>query len=451
MNQSSADSTRTHRRGSHARAPAWRLRRPFAGHQPPGGLDLGGLREPRCGRGGLAVRDVTRRRSTTTNPGAGIHEDRRHAPAGQDQAHRIGALFINYGGPGGDAVATTQAIAADLFGAVNDRFDLVAFDPRGVGESSAVDRLQGQPGDRRSLLGAVHDARESRHQRAGRQEQGLRQALRRRSTRSSCPTPPPPTSRVTWMRSAPCHGRQEAQLLRLLVRHVPRCDLLEPLPRQLPGDGARRPARRKPLHQQARGEPARAVGRLRARARPLLPGLRSGPGVRARSGAPIRGLPSMRSWRRPTCSRSRPTASPTTRGLSTAMRFSTRTILTLYSKGSWPLLARAPHRGRGGRRDDHPLPRRRCLGQQPRRHLRPGHRPLLHDRRHRAEVPARHRITFLDTGDNSWGMFEPLLVQLGVRRVQLRALARSTTRTPIRARSPRSEVGTDRARGRDDV
>jgi pimeloyl-ACP methyl ester carboxylesterase len=54
----------------------------------------------------------------------------------QDQAHRVGALFINYGGPGGTAVDTTQAIGSDLFGAVNDHFDLVAFDPRGVGQSS---------------------------------------------------------------------------------------------------------------------------------------------------------------------------------------------------------------------------------------------------------------------------------------------------------------------------
>ncbi len=50
--------------------------------------------------------------------------------------HRIGAMFINYGGPGGTAVDTTQAIGSDLFGAVNDHFDLVAFDPRGVGQSS---------------------------------------------------------------------------------------------------------------------------------------------------------------------------------------------------------------------------------------------------------------------------------------------------------------------------
>ena len=53
----------------------------------------------------------------------------------QDQAHRIGSLFVNFGGPGGTAVDTIHAIGGDLFGAVNDRFDIVGFDPRGVGES----------------------------------------------------------------------------------------------------------------------------------------------------------------------------------------------------------------------------------------------------------------------------------------------------------------------------
>src|SRR5947209_1157691 len=53
----------------------------------------------------------------------------------KDQAHRTGALFINYGGPGGDAVATTQAIGTELFGPVNDHFDLVAFDPAASGRA----------------------------------------------------------------------------------------------------------------------------------------------------------------------------------------------------------------------------------------------------------------------------------------------------------------------------
>jgi pimeloyl-ACP methyl ester carboxylesterase len=53
----------------------------------------------------------------------------------QDQANRVGSLFVNFGGPGGDAVDTIHAIGGDLFGAVNDRFDIVAVDPRGVTET----------------------------------------------------------------------------------------------------------------------------------------------------------------------------------------------------------------------------------------------------------------------------------------------------------------------------
>ena len=51
------------------------------------------------------------------------------------QGARLGALFVNFGGPGGDAVDTIHAIGAGLFGAVNDHFDIVAVDPRGVTET----------------------------------------------------------------------------------------------------------------------------------------------------------------------------------------------------------------------------------------------------------------------------------------------------------------------------
>jgi pimeloyl-ACP methyl ester carboxylesterase len=51
-----------------------------------------------------------------------------------DQQHRIGSLFVNFGGPGGDAVDTLQA-KKGLFHSLNDRFDIVGFDPRGVGQS----------------------------------------------------------------------------------------------------------------------------------------------------------------------------------------------------------------------------------------------------------------------------------------------------------------------------
>jgi pimeloyl-ACP methyl ester carboxylesterase len=51
------------------------------------------------------------------------------------QGERLGALFVNFGGPGGDAVDTIHAIGAGLFGAVNDHFDIVGVDPRGVTET----------------------------------------------------------------------------------------------------------------------------------------------------------------------------------------------------------------------------------------------------------------------------------------------------------------------------
>lgn len=53
----------------------------------------------------------------------------------QDEDARIGSLFVNFGGPGGDAVGTLKAIGAELFASLNDRFDIVGFDPRGTGES----------------------------------------------------------------------------------------------------------------------------------------------------------------------------------------------------------------------------------------------------------------------------------------------------------------------------
>jgi pimeloyl-ACP methyl ester carboxylesterase len=57
-----------------------------------------------------------------------------------DQAHRIGSLFLNFGGPGGIMAGYVEAYGADLFPALNQRFDIIGMDPRGVGESSpAID------------------------------------------------------------------------------------------------------------------------------------------------------------------------------------------------------------------------------------------------------------------------------------------------------------------------
>ena len=52
-----------------------------------------------------------------------------------DQAHKIGSLFINFGGPGGSAADAFEAQGAALFPGLNERFDIIAMDPRGVGQS----------------------------------------------------------------------------------------------------------------------------------------------------------------------------------------------------------------------------------------------------------------------------------------------------------------------------
>lgn len=56
-----------------------------------------------------------------------------------DPAQRIGSLFINPGGPGGSGVDFVRAAARFLYSpAVLARFDVVGFDPRGVGGSDEL-------------------------------------------------------------------------------------------------------------------------------------------------------------------------------------------------------------------------------------------------------------------------------------------------------------------------
>jgi pimeloyl-ACP methyl ester carboxylesterase len=54
-----------------------------------------------------------------------------------DPAHRIGSLLLNPGGPGGSGIDYARS-ARVVSPAVAARFDLVGFDPRGVGQSVAV-------------------------------------------------------------------------------------------------------------------------------------------------------------------------------------------------------------------------------------------------------------------------------------------------------------------------
>jgi pimeloyl-ACP methyl ester carboxylesterase len=57
----------------------------------------------------------------------------------RSQARRIGSMFINPGGPGGSAIDFLRAWAPSLPSEVRDRFDIITFDPRGVGESTPLE------------------------------------------------------------------------------------------------------------------------------------------------------------------------------------------------------------------------------------------------------------------------------------------------------------------------
>ncbi|CAL9305608.1 MULTISPECIES: alpha/beta hydrolase [unclassified Streptomyces] len=63
----------------------------------------------------------------------------------RDRSKRIGSLVFNFGGPGGSGITALPSFAPD-YEKLRARYDLVSFDPRGVGQSDGVECL-----DRRGL------------------------------------------------------------------------------------------------------------------------------------------------------------------------------------------------------------------------------------------------------------------------------------------------------------
>ncbi|MFC5186982.1 alpha/beta hydrolase [Actinomadura harenae] len=56
----------------------------------------------------------------------------------EDKAHRIGSLLTNPGGPGGSGVDFVKQAGRSFGDKLRQRFDIVGFDPRGVGQSAPV-------------------------------------------------------------------------------------------------------------------------------------------------------------------------------------------------------------------------------------------------------------------------------------------------------------------------
>lgn len=70
---------------------------------------------------------------------------------------RIGSLLVNPGGPGGSGIEYARQAEYIVSKEVRARFDIVGFDPRGVGESSPVRCLSGPELDRHVGLDATPD------------------------------------------------------------------------------------------------------------------------------------------------------------------------------------------------------------------------------------------------------------------------------------------------------
>jgi pimeloyl-ACP methyl ester carboxylesterase len=65
-----------------------------------------------------------------------------------DPVHRIGSLVFNFGGPGDPGAETLRGYVASVPRSIQDRYDLVSFDPRGTGGSRAIDCVSDKVADR---------------------------------------------------------------------------------------------------------------------------------------------------------------------------------------------------------------------------------------------------------------------------------------------------------------
>ena len=198
----------------------------------------------------------------------------------QDEDARIGSLFVNFGGPGGDAAATIKAIgAADGLRLAQRPLRHRRLRPARHGESEdAIDCRVNQETARR-LPPAVPHAREPGRGRVGRRQPPLRAAAACGSTTGATSLTRPPANAardMNFLRAAV--GDRKLSYLGFSYGTAHRRHLREPVPEPPPGARARRALDadkylNKPLLALREQTSAfeRALGRY-------LPGLRRRPG-----------------------------------------------------------------------------------------------------------------------------------------------------------------------------
>lgn len=112
---------------------------PTTGGTAPGGtLEWGTCDDPVTELSGLecATLEVPVDPNEPDGPTTSIALARSPATGSADE--RIGSLILNPGGPGGSGLEFLAGTAVAFPSVITDRFDLVSFDPRGVGRSSPV-------------------------------------------------------------------------------------------------------------------------------------------------------------------------------------------------------------------------------------------------------------------------------------------------------------------------
>jgi len=91
-----------------------------------------------------------------SNPIGGVIKIALTRKPATDSSHRIGSVLLNPGGPGGSGIAFSRN-AAKLMANLNTRFDLVGFDVRGVGQTTAIRCLTGPQWDSFDAIDPVLD------------------------------------------------------------------------------------------------------------------------------------------------------------------------------------------------------------------------------------------------------------------------------------------------------
>ena len=156
-------------------------------------------------------------------------------PATAPKSQQQGILLVNPGGPGGSGLSLAAEVAQGLSPGVAARYDIVGFDPRGVG--SSVPALSCDPGffagARPNYIPASPAAEQVLINRAKTYATDCGQEVRLAAALYDDPG------------RGPRHGRHprgvrrvENQLLRVLLRHLSRPGLRNPFPGPGPADGA---------------------------------------------------------------------------------------------------------------------------------------------------------------------------------------------------------------------